>query len=355
MKILLMNIANNVTNFKTTPSGETIYLKKTLEMMGHDATIVSNKNGEFTTSFEDIEEINQFDRVLVIPAALNFFGGVESPTIINNYKMLAKWKGNPILVFQTDARLPFRQLWPAIQNRGWGYEKEDVWINSKIRIVAQSRNEDEVLDQYKSDEFSGIYAGHFPIDQYIAIAEMKKATKKVAKECDLIYGGSFRAGNRKEKMIEYLCGDVAHFFETKTFGTIKQSQLAKFTDQKLPEQDKKIPMTEVIDKISTANATIIIGEKFYNDAMYTLRVWECLLSDAVVLIDEVFDPEHRLMPNYDFVYVNNREDVINALKIIQNPDKAQQINKLKSYQKDRVKFFVDEEKYKNDLQQILNK
>lgn len=355
MKILLMNIANNVTNFKTTPSGETIYLKKTLEMMGHDATIVSNKNGEFTTSFEDIEEINKFDRVLVIPAALNFFGGVESPTIINNYKMLAKWKGNPILVFQTDARLPFRQLWPAIQNRGWGYKKEDVWINSKIRIVAQSRNEDEVLDQYKTDEFSGIYIGHFPIDQYIAIAEMKKATKKVAKECDLIYGGSFRAGNRKEKMIEYLCGDVAQLFETKTFGTIKQSQLAKFTDQKLPGQDKKIPMTEVIDKISTANATIIIGEKFYNDAMYTLRVWECLLSDAVVLIDEAFDPEHKLLPLYKFSYVNSKKDVITALNIIKDPANLRQIEDLKKYQKERVLHFVNEEKYKNDLQRILNK
>lgn len=355
MKILLLNISNNVVAFNTVASGETVYLKKMLEKNdGVEVVIASNKGGEYTVPFEEIGDVNNFDKVVILPGSLNFFGGVESPTIMNNYKLLAKWKGEAITVLQTDARLPFRQLWPAIEKRDWGYSKEDVWVSSKIHVVCQSKKVDEVKSQYnkKDVEFKNIDFTHFPIEQYAAIVaaeEQENLKDNIEKEHDLVYYGSFRGGNRAEKMVDFLTGEVAEELNVHVFGTLKEKQLAKVTENKLPTFGKKIKMNETIKEVSKSFSTIIIGEKFYNDAMLTVRVWETLSSQSVVFIDDDFDSEHEIFPDNDFRYVKSGKELTEKIKMLND----ELIEKLLIEQKDTLNKLINKEKYITGLKSVL--
>lgn len=358
MKILLLNIANNVTDFKTVASGETIYIKKILEQAENEVTIVSNKNGEHTISFEDLEPIANFDRVIIIPGALNFFGGVESPTIINNYKLLAKWE-KEIFVLQTDARLPFKQLWPSIEKRDWGYKEEDVWINSPIKVICQSRNIKEVESQYNKNknyvDFNNISFKHFPIDRYAALNAydflIKNKYEETTYENDFAYYGSFRGGNRAEKMVKYLTGRVVERFKVHVFGTLKEKQLAKLTDRKLPTFGKKVPMNKTIEEISKSKATIILGEKFYNDAMFTVRVWETMASNSCVLIDEEFDPKHLLFPNDNRRYISQTNDLIVALDNLTKDEEI--LKEMLDEQHERFLDLIDFNQYTSDFNKLF--
>lgn len=358
MKILLLNIANNVTDFKTVASGETIYIKQVLEQAENEVTIASNKNGEHTTSFEDLETIANFDKVIVIPGALNFFGGVESPTIINNYKLLAQWE-KEIFVLQTDARLPFKQLWPSIEKRGWGYKEEDVWVNSPIKVICQSRNIEEVKSQYNKNknytDFNEIGFKHFPIDRYAALNAyeflMENKNKEASYENDFAYYGSFRGGNRAEKMVKYLTGRVAFNFKVHVFGTLKEKQLAKLTDGKLPTFGKKVPMNKTVEEISKSKATIILGEKFYNDAMFTVRVWETMASNSCVLIDEEFDPKHLLFPNDNRRYIRQTNDLIVALDHLVKDDEI--LKEMLNEQHERFLDLIDFDQYTSDFNKLF--
>lgn len=360
MKILLLNIANNVTDFKTVASGETIYIKEVLKQAENEVIIASNKNGEHTTSFDDLEQITNFDKVIVIPGALNFFGGVESPTIINNYKLLAQWE-KEIFVLQTDARLPFKQLWPSIEKRGWGYKEEDVWVNSPIKVICQSRNIEEVKSQYNKNknyiDFNEIDFEHFPIERYAAMNAYSFLINKELKnnvvpyENDFTYYGSFRGGNRAEKMVKYLTGYIAEKFKVHVFGTLKEKQLAKLTDGKLPTFGKKVPMNKTVEEISKSKATIILGEKFYNDAMFTVRVWETMASNSCVLIDEDFDPKHLLFPNESWRYIENDYYLVKVLTDLTKNDDL--LNHAVKTQQKRFLELNDFGKYVSDFNQLF--
>lgn len=351
MEILLLNVANNITDFRTVSSGETVYLKQMLEQLGHGVTIASNKNGEYAVAFEEIEDINNFDKVVVLPASLNFFGGVENPTIIKNYKLLAKYNGT-INILQTDARLPFKQLWPAIEKRGWGYKKEEVWINAPIKVIAQSKNLNEVKTQYEKEIFNDIEFTHFPIERYAGIVALMNPIDEVEeKEHDLVYYGSFRGGNRAAKMAEFLCGNIVEKLDVHVFGTIREKQLAKSSEGPFPSFGKKMKMNEIRQEVSKSFSTLIIGEKFYNNAMLTVRVWETLSSDAVVLIDNDFDSYHNLFPNSPWRYVEKEEDLIEVVKSLKDDENKRKL--AIQEQKEVLEKMIDSSQWLRDFENIL--
>lgn len=314
MKIALLNLANNVSTFKTTPSGETIYLKKTLEEMGHEVDIISNKETEFAIPFEAVKDINGYDRLLVQNGAINFFGGKESPTIMNNYRLMAQYK-KTIYYLLTDLRLPFNQVWPAIEKRGWGYKKEDVWVTSKVKVISQGRNLDVAKAIHKKAILdTDMEFDYFPLDRYKLYMSGAEFAEPTEKECDLIYGGSFRGGSREGKMNEFL-------FDTglsvEFFGTAKETQFKskKYPWTQAPMFSGKIEMTEVSARNSTAYATIVMGDTSYNDNYMTLRVWETMASDAVMFIDHEFDTKHTIVPD-DRFYVRNKAELASMINQI---------------------------------------
>lgn len=340
MKIALLNLSNNITNFKTVSSGETIYIKKMLEMIEHKVDIISKTSGDYTISFEEVENINWYDKIIVINGAINFFGGKENPVIINNYKLMAEFKKD-IDYLLTDLRLPFKQLWNSIEKRDWGYTKEEVWVDSNIRIISQSHNVEMVKEMMP--DYPVVY---FPLERYILLFPQEYIPPLI-KETDLIYGGSFRAGNRIKKMMRY-------FFDTKynveLFGNIKESQFNHMQYQNPPTFTGKVSMNEIIEKNSQAYATLIIGDNNYDGNMLTLRVWEALLSDAVILIDDDFDPEHKIMGE-DWFYVKNKVDVAIKIEYLKMRDKTRQ--NVISYQHNRIKDLFNENKYLERLDKII--
>lgn len=336
MKVAILNLANNVTDFKTTPSGETIYFKKTLEKLGWEVDIISKKFGEFTKSFQTVHDPNIYDKLIVVNGAINFFGGTENEVIIKNYQIMAKYN-KPIYYFLTDLRLPFKQLWPSIEKRDWGYKKEDVWVNAPIKVISQTFNLEVV--KKLMPELEAVY---FPLERYKLLFP-KPIQSLNFKTVDLIYGGSFRAGNREQKMIDYL-------FDTKYsvefYGTAKADQF-KLPFRTAPLFSGKVNFEDVVEKNSSAYASIVIGDKLYNNNHITLRVWEIMMSDAVILIDNDFDPDRKIMGK-DWFYVNNKQEVFEKIEQIkQNQDY------IIKYQHERIKYLFDENQFLGNLKEVL--
>lgn len=314
-------MGNNVTNFKTTPSAETIYLSKALKEMGHEVDIISLKDGEYTIAFESVEDINGYERLLVINGSANFFGGAPNFAVLKAQQAMAAYKSK-IYYLLTDVRLNFSQTWPAIQNKEWvsHYSEETLMITSPIKIVSQGVNLDVAKKIHKKalTEGTTLEYEYFPLEQYKIHDDTFEFSSPEEKTVDLIYGGSFRGGQREAKMVEFL-------FDTglnvEFFGTAKATQFKspKFHWEVPPEFTGKIPMDQVSEKNSSGIATLIIGDKNYNDNFITLRVWETLASDAVVLIDEEFDTKHRIIQD-DRFYVKNRAELIERIEELKSND-----------------------------------
>jgi hypothetical protein len=340
MKIALLNLSNNISDFKTTPSGETIYIKKMLELCDYNVDIITEKRSKYTISFEDITNIQDYDKLLVVNGAVNFFGGKQNMTIINNYILMAKYD-KTIFYLLTDIRLPFKQLWPSIKNRKWDYTINDVYVDeSKIKVISQTYNLD-VVKQFMPN----LDILYFPLERYKLL--FNQLIQPRIKTIDLIYGGSFRAGQREKKMIEYLF-DTDYTVEF--FGTAREEQFKRLYT-KAPVFTPKINFEDVISKNGEGYASIIIGDNLYNGNHITLRVWEVLLSDAIILIDDDFDPYHKIMLQ-DWFYVKNKQDVKSKIFEIKNNEKVRQY--LLDFQKNRLDKLFNKEDYLNELRKIIN-
>ncbi|UNA02406.1 beta-glucosyl transferase [Serratia phage SP1] len=313
MKIALLNLANNVTGYKTTPSGETLYMASALRDMGYEVDVISNKPSDDVVSFEQVSDINAYDHLLVIGGAINFFGGKESPTIINNYKLMAQYKGT-INYLLTDIRLPFNQLWPSIEHRGWGYEKDEVWISSPVNIISQGYDL-ETIRKVHSKVQAAITYRYFPLERYKIYGTGFKISEPAEKTSDLIYGGSFRGGAREEKMVNFLFDQIT--LSVEFYGNAKASQFKnkKFPWTEAPRFTGKIPMSDVQAKNDSGLTTLVIGDKLYNDNFITLRVWETMSSDAIMLIDEEFDSNHLIISDSRF-YFRTKDELVEKIEAI---------------------------------------
>ena len=98
MKIAIINMGNNVINFKTVPSSETIYLFKVISEMGLNVDIISLKNGVYTKSFDEVD-VNDYDRLIVVNSSINFFGGKPNLAILSAQKFMAKYKSKIYYLF----------------------------------------------------------------------------------------------------------------------------------------------------------------------------------------------------------------------------------------------------------------
>jgi len=337
-RLAILNLSNNVTDYKTVASTETLYIARIFRMIGYDVDVISNKTTKNTVSFEEAFEPNEYFRVLVLNGAINFFGGSENPTIIKNYQFMSKFK-QPILYLLTDLRLAYKPLWPSIQKRGWGYTEEEVTVGEVI-IVSQAHNLNIVKGLHHGMKV--IYA---PLERYKVLFSKpyENNTKKVV---DLIYGGSFRAGNREHEMIKYLFDTN---YSVEFYGNAKLKQFKKYMGTKPPEFTGKIRAEDVIPYNDKAYASLVIGDKNYNGNMITLRVWEILLGNSIILIDDDFDPDHAIMKD-DWFYVNTKYDI--EIKIA-SLKRADNFDVIMDFQKRRLADLFDKEKFLINMEDIL--
>ena len=290
MKLGLLNINNKIGGNNTIASMETLSIKSALEALGHEVVINSN----------------DCDKLVVINGAPNFYGGARDDYIIDNYKMMAEFDGE-ILYFLTDLRLPFRQLYPTIQNRAWNDLTEDQVHVKNIKIISQSWNIDLVKKIHKCD----YDVEYFPIDRWgIYFNDLYEKNLADEKKYDLVYCGGHRGKKRVKKIQEfYINSDL----DVLLCGNLKDSHFENVGENITFK--KKIKTKDLLYLNSLGKATVIIGDNNYNGNITTLRVWESLLSNMIVFVDNEFDPEHRLFD--DIYYIDSHNQIQERLNQVQ--------------------------------------
>ncbi|UES35627.1 DNA beta-glucosyltransferase [Enterobacter phage KKP_3262] len=344
MKIAILNLGNNIQGFKTTPASETIYLSECLKDMGLDVDLISMKNTQYGIAFDDVPDPNVYDRVLVVNASLNFYGGEENKMNKAAYMFLNKYKSKIYYLF-TDIRLPWEQAWRRMSKKKWSskYTEEQFIVRSPIRVVSQGRD----LEQAKrihSDRLVGVSKDrmefvHFALDRHKMYHSVFKIAADGIKMRDLIYGGTFRSGNREAKMVEYLF-DTG--LDVEFFGSVKADQFKnpEFPWTTPPVFPGKVDSREMVQRNSTAYATIVLGDKTYDNNQITPRVWEALASTAVAFFDSTFDPDMNIMEGNEFFYVSNRQELVEKINKIKN-DEDFRIETLE-YQHKILQKYLDE-------------
>ena len=292
---------------------ECVGFYKMLELAGVEPYYLQqNKFTEINTlTLDEIDDINKFDYVFLYNYNANFFGGADNPFIINCVKMLAMYKKD-IYYLLVDMGIFFKQLGAGILSRPWesvkGLIEKDITIGNLIYISqGYDLNLINVLKQGK-----GVISKstkYYPL-QVMALfnKNIKFEDYNSDREYDLYYGGSFRSGRRETQFIDYFFNkDI----KSALFGSISEKDFKGFNG-KYPTFNGKVKQDLIIEENRKGLATIILSEKNYNNNMITLRLYESILADMVVFIDNKFDTKHIIFNDpvlKDFNYVKNGKEL----------------------------------------------
>lgn len=355
-KIALINTTNSISKLWTTPTNEVMGIKMMLNNLNYSVDVISKYQDDNLNiiSVNDVDDLNHYDKVLIIPGTFSFYHNDPKGFIFKIYSLLAKVK-NPIYVLSTDVTVPLKQLYKQAK-RFMDIDENDINISAPIKFISLNQDEkvnDSLID---NDEFNVCWKKYFNFDIFAAYCNLKNGVldkvKNVKQDFDVIYGGAWRGGRRSDAFYNYLC-DVP--LKTGVYGTITQKQLSKLSDKygatDFPELLKKVPGNKVVEETSRGIATFVPGEKNMQQ-MTTARVWESMLSNAVTFIDESYDPNHTIMPTSSFNYLHNdKQEFIEKMNMLKKSEEFRQ--SLIQQQRDIVLSF-DYNKWLNDFNQILN-
>lgn len=278
--------------------------------------ILTCKSCEGCITVDENYDINQYDALLVVNGSVNMFGGKEIETATTIYKLLHKFD-NKIYYLLTDTLMPFVDYYKHIEKKPWNnYTEEDFKLKHNINIISQFKDEEKIKKIFKGVEIDDFV--YIPLQYWSFDYQSNFIPTNIEKTVDLIYGGSYRAGNRREKMLRYFFNKEN--ISVEMYGNINVDQF-KITDKdnitKLPTFTKKVLPNEVLAKNSTGLATVLLGDKNYNDNTMTPRFIEALMSKVICFIDEEFDPSHSLLVD-DYFYINSGEELENKILEIKN-------------------------------------
>lgn len=286
---------------------ETVRLAELLRKEGHNVTIATTRDTDVGIAYENLE-VNNFDRVLIMNSTIDFPGGEENKPIEALFEFLKDYKGTLYYIL-VDLAIPFKQLYPLIEKREWCKYKSADEINLKndFIIISQSNNFDEVRRIHENSDINIVDIKYVPINEWILHTnQYVENTGKV----DLIMGTSNRGGRRKSKYLDYFFG--RENITVEFFGLIKEKdfQGKEIENLKKPTFTEKLKdATKIVEKNATGFATVIVGDKNYNNNIVTLRLSESLLANSITFIDEEFDTNHNIFPECEFFYVNNGEEL----------------------------------------------
>ena len=198
------------------------------------------------------------------------------------------------------------------------YQSEnEINLENDFVILSQAFNKETVKQIHEKSNIKIKDIKYVPFNEWVlSTNNFVENTGDV----DLIMGTSFRGGRRKQKYLDYFFGrkDIT----VELYGKIKENHFKNINvglSKPIFTQELKDD-TKVIEKNATGFATIIIGDKNYNNNIITLRFAESLLANCVTFIDNDFDTKHKIYPNYDFFYVKNGEELEKKIKLLKaNP------------------------------------
>lgn len=321
MKIAIAKIGANITLSKNNGSAanaDILYALRTMKGFNHQFTIVTHKTSNTSLpsslGFEELytlQDFNDYDCVMLFNGSINFFGGVEDPGVISLYKALAKTR-KPVFFVNTDGALVLRDLWPMIANREWakGYNEFDYDLkNTPIHYLTQGRDLPKMRKHIRETKNAivPLTIQHFPWEQTILSEHEKwfnlKPRPVSKREYDLGFGGYIRNSHKQRRIERYY--DEPDI-RTLLFGNLRGINVKNTTVH------PKISFQSMVPTMEQCQASVIVGDLFYNDNFHTLRMYECLLAGCAVLIDGQLDTKkdfYEGIKKNDKFYVNSSSDV----------------------------------------------
>ena len=361
MEIGIMKIGANITqssSILTASNFDLFSLVPILSEAGHTVRIFTKitRNTKIMKPYKlhnymEVESLNKLDALLVFNGPINFFGGTEEPGIIRQWELINSYEG-PVYYVMTDCRYPFSQLWDLMTLKPWHtkYDREKIYVKrDDIQYLYQGVDSNKLIDlnrrRKKNVTIKQENIHYFPIDWAIMLDTPEPIlTPTQERPYDLIYGGSNRDANRKNKLHEYY---VDNNLDTLIFGSIKVN------DSKNPVG--AVPHKQFIKKLSTGKATVIIGDKFYQDNFFTLRMYESILAGCITFIDRDFDSFGNFYNEDEylskFLYVSSFNEVQEKLTYLENnPDECSVIQ---ARQLQCIETMYDKKEYKNRLLNLI--
>jgi len=319
MKIGIIKGGANITfsrNNTSAASADILYALRVLNPYINDITIITHytRNSyipeplHFKEILDNDLNLDEFDIILLFNFSINFFGGVENPSLIQLYRKLHN-SSVLILYCQTDGQLSFKKLWPMIEGRDWALnytEKEFEIDENRIIILTQGRDLIKCTRQYnKFDDTLGNVFIHYPWETCI-LAKWKEFFGEPdfdysKREYDLMYGGATRNSFRKNR-IEYYYSGLENV-KVNLFGNLR------LDSKQNVEMSSKVSFQDFIYKMKQSKTTIIIGDEFYENNFFTLRMYESLLAGCLTFIDSRLDTNCIFYKNSNRMYVNHYETV----------------------------------------------
>lgn len=366
MKVAVIKLGSRISvssNDSSGGTGETLSIIKLLTTAGVEVDAYTKilskdeKPSNFNV-YDLVEELNNindrnYDSLLILNGNVNYFGGADEPYQTLNYKVINNFKGK-VFYIHCDGNLYLKQIWPSISKKPWRgvYDQEDIDITrTDITYITQSKNLSTVLEKANKSGITIKRAVYFPFQMFPLVNDPEIVKFNTNPEYDLLYGGTFRNGRREEDMIKFYFG--YNDYKVTMFGKIEESNFTKNKDNlSLPAFERSVDYKDFKHKMNTSIATVIIGDKIYKKQnSLAQRIYECVLSSIVVLIDSSYDYDKVTFKNkelQDFCYVSNREDVKDRLNKLKDIDFRRRIVDL---QLEDIKMDIVE--YCNNFANIL--
>lgn len=329
-EIGILKIGANITQskaIKTASNMDIFSLADILLEQDFQVTIITKRTRNTIIGHQynliDIMDFIKFnhkmDALLVFNGAINFFGGAESPELIENYKIMKIHEN--VWYVMTDGRFPLKQVWPAISGRDWGqkYNPEDL-VLGHIDYMYQGYDHKKLIDLVAKGKdavpIRSIRTLNIP--WAIMLQEhLVYPTPLKERDYDLVYIASNRDSYRAKRFEEFynlqMDASILHG------GSMKLPFPMALTSKKIGT----IPNSSFVKTLAKAKATVIIGDKFYCNNFYTLRIFESIFAGCITFIDEQFDINKKIYANMTesmrrFMYVRNRNEIKRRLEILRN-------------------------------------
>jgi hypothetical protein len=307
---------------------------------------------------EDINDLG-LSGILVFNGSFNAYGGVEPKETIAVWKCINNFKGRVFYV-HTDGQMRFHQIWNENwHDKGWAsnWKKDDIVVTRKdIVYLTQARSASRILQLTRSRNIVDVTQEnivHFPIDQAILLRPPVLKKERRIKH-DLIYGGSFRSGKRRDRMIKWYFGHKEPKLDVLMFGNLSIKNFGNPGIFPYPDFEGPTTNADFVRKLSTSRATCIIVDDWYRNHWMTLRFYESLIAGTVPFIDFVADTKHKLYfggsPLEDFLYVKKRKELGERIELIKNEDCLDEVVDLC---RDSVRSHWDAQEYKEALKTLI--
>ena len=305
--------------------------------------VLDSDNKDTTFPIKDFkwffENINSFDKVIVVNGTYNFFGGAENECDIMTYKAINKFD-KEIVYMLYDPYLTPKQMAKNVESKEWGskYNIDELVIpENRLHYITQCRDtssfkpECKKTIQYYPLELFPMFTEH----GYFTEVDFDKA------EFDLNYAGTWRGGRREKSMIKYFFG-LPDDIRVQMFGNLKLEQFKKHGDLRPPQFGAPVTHDKVRENILRGLSTVIIGDPLYAKLDdIAQRAAESIIFGQITFIDSDYDRKNRFYKDKelkDFLRIDNREQLVDRLRFIKK-DKTMFYNLLKAQRDDLFKDF----------------